>query len=219
MALKFIIFDLDETLYPRSNGLMREIGRRIQTWLCDHMGLTWDEAVLLRDRYYRRYGTTLGGLVAEHEIDAQAYLAFVHDIPLEDYIHPNPALGAMLDGIPLRKVVYTNASADHGWRVLNVLGVADYFERVIGIEEVGLRNKPRQDAYEQVLVLLDAWGPECIMVEDSARNLRPAKALGMTTVLIDAIPDWSVNYVVRDVLQVGQVVSELLESEDAHRGI
>jgi putative hydrolase of the HAD superfamily len=208
---KFIIFDLDDTLYPSSNGLMDEIGRRIQTWLCEHLNLSWEDAVALRRKYYRQYGTTLGGLVAEHEIDAHDYLVYVHDIPLEEYIAPNPALGAMLETIPLRCVVYTNATAEYARRVLRVLGVAEHFEDIVGIEDVGLLNKPYQEAYERVLVRLEAWGPECIMVEDAARNLRPAKALGMTTVLVNALPDWSVDYVVGDVLQVGSVVKKIIE--------
>ncbi len=211
---KFIIFDLDDTLYPRDDGLMGEVGRRIQTWLCDHLALSWEDAVVLRRKYYHRYGTTLCGLLAEHEgIDAHGYLVYVHDIPLEEYIGPKPALGAMLEGIPLRRVVYTNATAGYARRVLGVLGVLEHFEDVVGIEDVELLNKPYQEAYERVLVRLDAWGPECIMVEDSARNLRPAKALGMTTVLVNAPPDWSVDFVVGDVLQVGQVVNKLLEEE------
>jgi putative hydrolase of the HAD superfamily len=211
---KFIIFDLDDTLYPRANGLMGEVGRRIQTWLCENMALTWDEAVILRRKYYLQYGTTLGGLIEEHDVDAHDYLVYVHDIPLEAYISPNPALDAMLDAIPLRRAVYTNATAEYARRVLGVLGVADHFEDVVGIEDVGLLNKPYQEAYERVLVRLDAWGPECIMVEDSARNLNPAKALGMTTVLVDGPPDWSVDFVVKDVLQVGQLVNEILEDAD-----
>jgi putative hydrolase of the HAD superfamily len=211
---KFIIFDLDDTLYPRQDGLMGEVGRRIQTWLCDHLALCWEDAVALRREYYNQYGTTLGGLLAEHEgIDAHDYLVYVHDIPLEEYIGPKPALGAMLEEIPLRRVVYTNATAEYARRVLGVLDVIEHFEDVVGIEDVGLLNKPYQEAYERVLVRLDAWGPECIMVEDSARNLRPAKALGMTTVLVNALPDWSVDYVVGDVLQVGQVVSKLLQEK------
>jgi len=212
--VKFIIFDLDDTLYARENGLMGEVGRRIQTWLCDHLALSWEDAIVLRRKYYHEYGTTLCGLLAEHDgIDAHSYLVYVHDIPLEEYIGPKPALGAMLESIPLRRVVYTNATAGYARRVLGVLGVLEHFEDVVGIEDVGLRNKPYQEAYERVLVRLDAWGPECIMVEDSARNLRPAKALGMTTVLVNAPPDWSVDFVVGDVLQVGQVVNKLLEEE------
>jgi len=210
---KFIIFDLDDTLYARENGLMGEVGRRIQTWLCENMELTWDDAVVLRRKYFHQYGTTLGGLIEEHDEDAHDYLVYVHDIPLEEYIGPNLALDAMLAGIPLRHVVYTNATAEYARRVLGVLGVGDHFEDVIGIEDVGLLNKPYQEAYERVLVRLEAWGPECIMVEDSARNLNPAKALGMTTVLVNSMPDWSVDHVVKDVLQVGQVVSNILKEE------
>jgi putative hydrolase of the HAD superfamily len=212
--VKHIIFDLDDTLYSRQNGLMGEVGRRIQAWLCENMDLRWEEAVVLRRKYFEQYGTTLGGLLEEHDIDAHDYLVYVHDIRLEEYIGPNPALDTMLANIPLRRVVYTNATAEYAWRVLGVLGVSDHFEDVIGIEDVGLLNKPYQEAYERVLVRLDAWGPECIMVEDSARNLNPAKALGMTTVLVDGLPDWSVDFVVEDVLQVGQVVNRILQDAD-----
>jgi len=215
MALKFIIFDLDDTLYPRNSGLMQEVGHRIQLWVRNHLGLTWEEAVALRREYFHRYGTTMGGLIAEHDVDAHNYLVFVHDIPVEEYLKPNLALDAMLASIPLRKAVYTNATSEYGWRVLRALGVAGHFERVVGIKEVGLRNKPYRDAYERMLALLGARGPECILVEDAARNLRPAKALGMTTVLVDAEPDEGVDFVVESVLKVGQVVGELLEGADS----
>ncbi|MFQ6100974.1 MAG: pyrimidine 5'-nucleotidase [Anaerolineae bacterium] len=210
MTYSFIIFDLDDTLYSGDTGLLREVGRRIQTWLCDHMGLTREEAIALRRDYFLRYGTTLGGLIAEHDVDVHDYLFFIHDIPVQEYLDPNQALAAMLDAIPLRKAVYTNATVEYTGRVLRALGVENRFERVIGIEETGLRNKPYRDAYERMLALLDARGPECIMVEDSARNLRPAKALDMTTVLVDAEPDENVDFVVESVLEVERVVSELL---------
>jgi putative hydrolase of the HAD superfamily len=146
--------------------------------------LTQEEAFDVRRDYFSRYGTTLGGLVAEQDVDIHNYLDFVHDIPVESYLGPNPTLAAMLAALPLRKVVYTNATAEYSRRVLRALDVADQFERVIGIEKVGLRNKRYRDAYERVLALLDASGPECIMVEDTAHNLWPAKAVGMTTVLV-----------------------------------
>jgi putative hydrolase of the HAD superfamily len=218
MALKFIVFDLDDTLYPRDNRLMQEVGRSIQRWLCEHLKLTWEEAAVLRRRYFQQYGTTMGGLVAEHDVDVHDYLAFVHDVPVEEYLDPNPALAAMLDGIPLRKAIYTNATVEHARRVLRALGVADHFEQVVGIEEVGLRNKPYRDAFERMLALLGVQGPECVMVEDSVRNLRPARALGLTTVLVGAdgsaetaeVPGGSVDFVVGSVLEVGQVVAQVL---------
>jgi len=209
--LEWIIFDLDDTLYPRENGLMHEVGRRIQLWLEQHLNLSEEEAAILRHRYFRQYGTTLGGLVAEHQVNTHDYLVFVHAMRIEDYVKPQPALGAMLGHIPLRKAIYTNATTDYTWRVTAALGVAEHFERVIGIEEVGLRNKPYLDAFERALALLGAQGPECIMVEDSARNLEPAKAMGLTTILISAENGaGEADYVVRNVLEVEQVVTALL---------
>ncbi|MDY6877820.1 MAG: pyrimidine 5'-nucleotidase [Chloroflexota bacterium] len=209
MAFKFIIFDLDDTLYPRDSALMQEVGHRIQLWVHNHLGLPWEEAITLRREYFHRYGTTMGGLIAEHDVDVHDYLTFVHDIPVGEYLKKNPALDSMLASIPPRKAVYTNATSEYGWRVLRALGVAGHFERIVGIEEVGLRNKPHRDAYETMLALLGAQGTECIMVEDAARNLRPAKALGMTTVLVDAEPDEDVDFLVGSVLEVGQVVAGL----------
>jgi len=186
------------------------VGHRIEVWLCDHLGLKRGEAAAMRRDYFVRYGPTLGGLVARHDVDVRGYLAFVHDVPVEEYLSPNPALTEMLASIPLRRVVYTNAPAGYAGRVLRALGVASCFERVVGIEEVGLRNKPCPDAYERVLALLGARGPECVMVEDSARNLRPAQALGMATVLVGAEPDESADFVVKSVLEVEKVVNGLL---------
>ena len=221
-----IIFDLDDTLYPRESGLMQEIGRRIHVWVCDYLGLTWDEAVVKRREYYHRYGTTLDGLMVEHGMDAHGYLDFVHDIAIEEYLAPSPALAEMLDRIPLRKAIYTNATSKYGWRVAQALGVAEHFEHVIGIEEMCLRNKFHRDAYERALALLDTRGPACIMVEDSAHNLRPAKALGLTTVLVDTggplaqrcvsqpdpapAPPEYVDFLVGDVLEVEGIVRRLL---------
>lgn len=238
MALKIILFDLDNTLYPRESGLMQEIGRRIQVWLCDYLKLTWEEATVQRRVYLHRYGTTLGGLMAEHDVDARDYLTFVHDIPVGEYLESSPSLSAMLDTILLRRAIYTNATSTYGQRVLHALGVADRFERVIGIEEVGLRTKFQCEAYEQALALLDARGPECIMVEDSVGNLQPAKELGLTTVWVredgsTARPhvgpgahgegamrgkhaettEKHVDFVVENVLEVREVVDRLLRRQ------
>jgi putative hydrolase of the HAD superfamily len=219
MTLNFTLFDLDGTLYPADSGLLQEIGQRIQLWLCERLRLSWEEAITVRSDYYFRYGTTLSGLIAEHDIDVNDYLDFVHDISLERYLHPNPALISMLDRLALRKVVYTNASAGYSWRVLRALDIGDHFERVISIEDVGLRNKIYIDAYERALALLDARADQCIMIEDTPRNLRVAKALGMTTVLVRA-PETesntdgseSADFTIADVLDVGKIVEALLKS-------
>ncbi|MGD8243642.1 MAG: pyrimidine 5'-nucleotidase [Anaerolineae bacterium] len=210
MSFEWIIFDLDNTLYPRDSGLMEELGRRIQAWLCDRLNLNCHEARDLRRDYLHRYGTTLGGLMAERRVEAKDYLDFVHDIRIEDYLQPHPALREMLEGIPLRRVVYTNATSEYGQRVLQALGVIDQFERIIGIDEVGLRNKLCREAYIRMLALLETLGPACMMVEDSTRNLQPAKDLGLTTILVAGEAEEYVDFVVEGVLEVGRLVDRLL---------
>jgi len=208
--LKYAIFDLDDTLYASDHGLLDEIGYRIQVWLRDTFELTWQEAVDMRRRYYERYGTTLGGLIVEHDADIPHYLEFVHDVPIDDYLTPHPELDAMLRAIPLRKAIYTNATSSYGRRVLRRLGILPHFEHIIGIEEVDLRNKPYRDPYKRVLGMLDTTGPDCVMVEDSSRNLKPAKELGMWTILVDGEREPHVDFAVSDVLQVGDVIQKLL---------
>jgi putative hydrolase of the HAD superfamily len=180
---RFLLCDLDNTLYPADSGLMSAVGGRMLRYIVERIGLPPDEAEQLKLQYYREYGTTMRGLILHHGIDPEDYLAFVHDVPLEGYIRPNPDLDTMLAGIPLRKAVFTNADEDHAIRVLDRLGVRHHFERIVDVHEFGFNSKPHADAYRRILEVLDAHPAQCIMVDDSAENLAPARALGMLTVL------------------------------------
>ena len=210
-----ILFDLDETLYPRRAGLLAVVNQRIALWLQRTYALSPEAAQTLRKRYFVEHGTTLSGLVTERQIDVEAYLDFVHDVPVADYLDPAPNLAAMLDRIPLRKAVFTNAPLSYGTRVLERLGVIDRFEYLVGIQELGLRSKPQLEAYQRTLVLLDVEPEACILVEDRAQNLPPAKELGMTTILVDAAPNGGVDFTVDDVLEVGPLVDSLLDRDCA----
>ena len=183
---RFLIFDLDETLYPRQAGLMQEIGVRINRYLIENLRLSQDQANELRRRYYQQHGTALRGLVVEQpDVDPEDYLHFVHDICLTDYLEPDPALAEMLRSIPLTKVIFTNATTEHARNVLQILGVADQFADIVDVRRVEYVSKPNAEAYGRLLRILQASGDECILIEDSARNLLPGKALGMTTILVD----------------------------------
>lgn len=211
---KTIIFDLDETLYPRTAGLMHEIGARITRYLIEHMHYTPDDAQAKKVYYFEKYGTSLRGLMAEESVDAEDYLSFVHDIDVARYIHPLPQLDAMLDRIPLKKVVFTNATTEHARRVLDFLGVAPRFETIIDIRAMDYVSKPDPYAYRRILALIGASADECILVEDNPRNLLPAKALGMTTILVDHRECDEVDYCVPDILEVGALVARILAGED-----
>jgi len=209
------VFDLDETLYPTEVGLMQDVGRRITEWLQRHLGLEATEASRIRELYVRLYGTTLGGLLAEHSdrVDVEDYLAFVHDVPVEDYLRPDPALRAMLETIPLRRVVFTNSTSEHALRVLNALGIADLFERIVDIRALNFIHKPRLEAYQRLLTLLGARGPACILVDDRPVNLQPAKRLGMTTILLNGPSQDGVDFTVGSILEVGPLVRQLLRRD------
>lgn len=219
MPFTHAVFDLDETLYPTSAGLMQDVAQRITDWVQRHLGLGPEEASYLREVYIHRYGTTLAGLLAEHreKVDVEDYLAYVHDVPVETYLRPEPALRAMLTGIPLRRVVFTNSSSEHAARVLNALGVADLFERVVDIRALNFIHKPRREAYERLLALLGVPGPACILIDDRVVNLQPAKALGMTTVLVSGPPQDGVDFAVESVLEVGPLIQRLLAREGKQR--
>ena len=209
--IKYLVFDLDETLYPRQAGLMQEIGVRILRYLIERLGLPEDRARELKQYYYQQYGTTLRGLIIERpDVDAEDYLHFVHDIQLSDYIGPNPALGDMLRSIPLTKVIFTNSTIEHVQKVLVTLGITDQFSTVIDVRSVDFVSKPDPRAYQRILDLLPARGDECILIEDSARNLRPAKVLGMRTILVDSSDCDEVDYCVRDILGVKDAVEKCL---------
>jgi putative hydrolase of the HAD superfamily len=182
--LKVALFDLDDTLYARASGLWPAIGQRINQYMVERMGFQPDVARAMRQRYLETYGTTLNGLRFEHGIDVDAYLAYVHDLPLERYLAPSPELSDMLARLPLRKVIFTNADAPHARRVMERLGVAGHFERIIDVHAMQFVNKPDPRSYALALSMVGAQARECIFLDDALRNLQPAHALGMTAVLV-----------------------------------
>ncbi|MFQ5613393.1 MAG: pyrimidine 5'-nucleotidase [Anaerolineae bacterium] len=210
-----IFFDLDETLYARQTGLMQAIGRRIVCFMTERLGLSPDEAEARRKYYYQTYGTTLRGLQHDFDIETTAYLAFVHDLPLPDFLRPDPALDRMLAGLPQQKIVFTNADAAHAKRVLDALGIRRHFPAIIDIVANEFICKPNIVPYRNALASTGAEARRSILVEDSARNLAPAKSLGMATILVDSAPDETVDVHVATILEVGPAVERLSQQQFA----
>jgi putative hydrolase of the HAD superfamily len=183
--LAFALFDLDDTLYGPQTGLWEAIGERIERFMVERLQLASAGVPALRRRYFEAFGTTLNGLRYEHHVDPGDYLAYVHDIPLEQYLRPNPALDGMLARLPLVKVIFTNADAAHAMRVLNCLGVGHHFRDIVDIHALGFANKPQASAYQLALRQISADPRTCVYIDDMARNLAPARALGMLTVLVN----------------------------------
>ena len=208
MPIRYLLFDLDDTLYPRSAGVMAQIGRQIRRYIVETLGLAVDEADTLARRYHHDYGTSLQGLLANHQIDADKYLAFVHNFSL-DMLAPNPALDDLLASLPVEKVIFTNADRAHAERVLQRLGIRRHFSQIIDVVAVDYVSKPNLPAYTGCLRLLNASADECVMIEDSGRNLQPAAALGMVTVLVDGAPDDRADYHIDTILELGPVIDAI----------
>ena len=125
MPFTTIFFDLDDTLYPASSGLWPTLKERMNRYMVERMHIPQAEVPRLRERYFLKYGTTLRGLQANHEIDVQDFLAYVHDVRLADYIHPDPLQRSVLASLPTRNLIFTNADASHARRVLRTLQIED----------------------------------------------------------------------------------------------
>jgi putative hydrolase of the HAD superfamily len=210
--IRTILFDLDDTLYPKSVGVMGEIRSRILDFIRSRMCLSPGEADDLRRRYLREYGTTMRGLQMNHQIDADDYLSHVHDIPLQDYVKPNLVLDTVLASVAQDKVVFTNASREHAERVLRLLGIRHHFTRIVDVRDLDFQSKPQPAAYRRVCDLLGMLPDECVLVDDNVQNLVPAKEVGMTTVLVgDGVnpPDSRVDYVIAHIEQIGTVIESL----------
>jgi putative hydrolase of the HAD superfamily len=182
--LRFLLCDVDNTLYPSGNGLWEAIGHRINLYMIERLGYHPDEVTLRRTDYLNAFGTTLNALRHYYGIEPADFLAYVHDLPLQDYLRPSPELDGMLRRLPLRKVIFTNADALHAERVMAHLGVSHHFERIIDIQALEYQNKPDAVAYRKALEFLSARPEECVFVDDSLSNLLPARAMGMITVLV-----------------------------------
>ena len=210
--IKYILFDLDDTLYPKEIGLMAAIGQRIHQYMEERVGLDPMMARDLRRHYLKTYGTTLKGLRVHYNIDTEEYLAYVHDVPLGDYLKPDEALDRALTEIQAEKVVFTNATTEHAHRVLRFLGVEHHFSRIVDLRATNYENKPRPRAYRCVLDILGARPEECLMVEDSVRNLRPAKEMGMITVLVNGSGGDGVDFAIDAVTQMVEVCKRIRDS-------
>ncbi|TPG20916.1 pyrimidine 5'-nucleotidase [Sphingomonas koreensis] len=178
------IFDLDNTLYPASADLFAQVDARIGAYVADRFGVDAAEARRIQKGYFHAHGTTLAGLMAEHGVDPHDYLAAVHDVEL-DVIESNAPLAAAIARLPGEKYVFTNADAAYAGRVLDRLGLGESFAGVHDVHACSYVPKPHPDAYAGMCAAFGIEPRKSLFADDMARNLAPAKAIGMTTLWID----------------------------------
>jgi putative hydrolase of the HAD superfamily len=180
------VFDLDNTLYPHHVNLWQQVDARIGEYIGNFLKVDAVEARRIQKDYYKRYGTSMRGMMTEHGASADDFLAYVHQID-HSPLQPNPAMGAAIARLPGRKLILTNGSTDHAGKVLERLGFPEHFEAVFDIVAAELEPKPAPQTYRRFLDLHRVDPGRAAMFEDLARNLTVPHGLGMTTVLV--VPD------------------------------
>lgn len=181
--VKTWVFDLDNTLYPPSARLFDQIERKMTDWVMARLGVDRAHADHLRSHYWSLYGTTLAGLMAEHDIAPGDYLADVHAIDFSP-LQRDPLLAERLLALPGRRIIHTNADADYAREVLEARGLTGLFDAIYGVEETFFHPKPAREAFDAVLAA-DGFDPtSAAMFEDDPRNLAVPHQLGMRTVLV-----------------------------------
>ncbi len=182
-AVETWVFDLDNTLYPHHLNLWQQVDERIRDYIANFLRVTPDEAFRVQKDYYRRYGTSMRGLMEEHGLNPDEFLEVVHQID-HSPLTPNPALGAAIAQLAGRKLILTNGTRRHAEAVMGRLEIAEHFEDVFDIAAADLEPKPRPSVYDRFLSRHNVDPRKAAIFEDLARNLEVPHALGMTTVLV-----------------------------------
>ncbi len=185
MQFSTLFFDLDATLYNPSNGLWDQIRERIFQFMGEVVKIPEGDIPSTRDRYWKTYGTTLEGLRIHHQVDPEEYLAYVHNIPLDDYLQEDLELKEILASLPQKLWIFTNSDRPHAQAVLEALGIQEEFSGIIDLLAMDFAVKPQPQAYQIALRTAGVDNPaRSILFDDLQANLRGAKSQGMKTALV-----------------------------------
>jgi len=184
MRFSTIFFDLDDTLYPASSGLWQAIKDRMNLYMRERLGIPTEKIPSLREEYFRHFGTTLRGLQAYHGVDTQEFLDYVHDLPLQEYLTPNPVVGEVIASLHTRNLIFTNADVHHARRVLAVLGLDSHFETIVDVNAVAPYCKPMPESFGIAMRMAGETDPgRCVMIDDLPRTTRAAREAGWFGIL------------------------------------
>ncbi len=191
------IFDLDNTLYHVSPEMHGEIDELLGSFVAEFLDVDRAEARRIQKAYFHEFGLTLRGLIVNHDLDPEDYFRHMLRADLSS-IGPDPALVEAIAALDGRKVVYSNAPSAHVREVLERIGLTPYFDAVHDIEAAGFTPKPARAAYEELCRRHAIAPAHAVMIDDIARNLEPASAIGMTTVWKKSDAEWAVDLKVPD---------------------
>lgn len=218
LSVKYLILDLDNTLYPKSSGLLQAIDDMIDDYLVDKLKAPLEEVTRRRQAYCKEYGTTLGGLVARQEIDPYDYMAANYDLDLNRLITKDSRLGQMLSGINLPKIVFSNSPAYYIRNVLSVLGIHQHIDKIYDIEFCNYLGKPDLSSYRKVLADLKTSGEQCIFVDDLLINVTIAAQEGLKAIWLNSeaaalSPRHPVKWEIESIYNLSGRIEEIFQTE------
>ena len=191
--MKYWIFDLDNTLYSGQTKVFEQVDKKMSSFISKKLNVSLDEAKKIQKQYFHKYSTTLSGMIKHHNIDANEFLEFVHDVNL-DFLDKNEELKKEIKKISGKKIIFTNGSKAHAENVTKKIGINKLFDGVFDIVDANFIPKPSMESYKKIIEKYKIEPQYCIFIEDIARNLKPAHELGMKTVWIKNDEPWAAEF-------------------------
>jgi len=192
-SIKCWIFDLDNTLYSGKTKVFEQVDKRMSKYISNKLNVSIDEAKKIQKNYFFEYNTTLNGMIKNHKIDADEFLEFVHDIDI-DFLKKDIKLDNELKKLDGKKIIFTNGSKKHAINVTQRIGIHQHFDDIFDIVESEFIPKPAIEPYNKLVKKHKIDPKLCVLVEDIARNLKPAYEMGMKTVWIENDEPWASKF-------------------------
>ena len=192
-TIKYWIFDLDNTLYSGKTKVFEQVDKKMSKYISEKLNISIIEAKKIQKNYFHEYNTTLNGMIKNHEVDADEFLEFVHDIDI-DFLEKDLKLAEELKKLDGKKIIFTNGSKKHAINVTRRIGIDQYFDDIFDIVESEFIPKPAIESYNKLVEKHKIDPKLCVFVEDIARNLKPAYEMGMKTVWIENDEPWASKF-------------------------
>ena len=192
-SIKYWIFDLDNTLYSGKTKVFEQVDKRMSKYISNKLNISVEEAKIIQKNYFYEYNTTLNGMIKNHKINPDEFLDFVHDINI-DFLQKDLALGKEIEKLGGKKIIFTNGSKKHAINVTTKIGIDQLFDDIFDIVDAEFIPKPSIEPYKKLVKKHKIDPKLCVLVEDIARNLKPAYEMGMKTVWIENDEPWASKF-------------------------
>ena len=192
-SIKYWIFDLDNTLYSAKTKVFDQVEKKMTEYVSNKLNTNMDEARKIQKNYFYKYNTTLNGMIKNHKIDPDEFLDFVHDINI-DFLEKDHELGKQIKNLKGKKIIFTNGSRKHAINITKRIGIDQYFDDIFDIVNANFIPKPALEPYKKLVEKHKIDPKLCVLVEDIARNLKPAYEMGMKTIWIENNEPWAKKF-------------------------